>query len=167
MVDNVRGSIVSIVIAILVIALSIPLWNLSEGKVGASIASSYADMDISVSFDGFADLLVIDDSKSNMVDDTVVSLRNPSGSDKKYDFAFAYPKDSTMDYSNIRINYNGTIYNLGEMNYIEKDNYYLFVIDSNTLTSYTNKDYKLKVYLNNDNNKLDYSSSLTATFVAI
>ena len=72
-----------------------------------------------------------------------------------------------MDYSNIRINYNGTIYNLGEMNYIEKDNYYLFVIDSNTLTSYTNKDYKLKVYLNNDNNKLDYSSSLTATFVAI
>jgi len=92
MVDNVRGSIVSIVIAILVIALSIPLWNLSEGKVGASIASSYADMDISVSFDGFADLLVIDDSKSNMVDDTVVSLRNPSGSDKKYDFAFAYAK---------------------------------------------------------------------------
>lgn len=140
----------SLFITIFILIFSVFVWSNSNMEEGYTIASSYSDINISVYFDGIHNLYIMSDNNSNNLDSSDLILRNPSNKDKNYYLVYAYNKSSSVPYESIRIMLNNTIYKLGDTKYSEDDTYYYFYLDSNNLSSYSNLEYEVKFWINNN-----------------
>lgn len=165
MVDrDIRRYVFNIILTIIIVILSIPLWNKSDARVGASIASSFTDMDININFEGFDGLSIINDESSYMIKGKNVSLRNPSRNLKNYKLVYMLSKTSTVPYEDVRIQVNDKINKLSECEYFEDDNFYYFILDESNLSAYSNKDYQVKIWLS-DKSNVSIHDTLTGTFI--
>ena len=106
------------------------------------------------------------DNNSNKIDSSNLILRNPSNKDKKYYLVYAYDKSSSVTYKSIRIMLDDNIYKLDNTKYSEDDNYYYFYLDSNQIDSYSNHEYSVKIWINNNYN-VSVTDELSGKFMTL
>ena len=89
----------------------------------------------------FPQLKVLDETDALSGESTIVSLTNDTNSVVNYKLYFTIDKKSTIDRKFVRINFNGTTYDLSKMNYLEVNNKYYFYltdgfVDANSMLPY-------------------------------
>lgn len=157
---------IGIVILISIAIVSMPLYNLANGKKIGLLANHYTELPIELTKGEFYPLKIIDNSEAfDKVLPTNLCITNNNGFDKKYDLLLTINKESNIDYNNIVISLNTNIMYLSNvpMKYDEK--YYYFTIDSKEAKAYSkNLDY-FRIWLKKDSINLDKNSSLKINFI--
>lgn len=163
---NISRLSITIIITMILVIVSIPLWNYSSGKRGSLIADSYDNLSVSVVTGEFKQLLVIEDNRAlDIIEPTKLSLRNRNSFTKKCELLMLIDKDSTIDYNHIRIAVENKISHLKDLNmYEDNDNYY-FVIGEYTLKKYTNMDIYVRIWIGEEIGELGNTNQLITNFI--
>ena len=156
---EIRGYILGILFEVLVIIISIPIWTFAENKVKANNQIGlYDNIPISLMIDDFPELTINDTDDLSNVKTGHLKLRNQNGFKKSYKLYYLYGKSSTISKDNIKLAINGKIYSLKDMKYEDKDGYYYYLVDENSLNSYEDGETTINIWVTSDN--LNYSDGL-------
>lgn len=163
---RIRRLIISIVIAISVVLVSIPIWSIANGNRIGILANSYGELKISTRVGAFESLLVVGDEKAfEIINPTTISFKNRNGYKKDFDLYLLIDKKSTVPYEYIRVSINDTIYSLSELE-VESDEYnYYFKLESRSLDAYKDEDVNARIWINNNSEGLTSESSLITNFI--
>ena len=156
---DIKGLFKNILVVIAVVLASIPLWNNSPSNAGAAIASSFKDMQVLLTFEGFDTLQNISDDDYEQLDAKTITLKNATKDVKEYNLVYVYSKNSTVDYKNIKIALDYQVFDLSDMKYTEDENYYYFILDSDKLDAYSSMNIDARIWTT------QVEGSLTSTFI--
>lgn len=163
---KVKRLILSVLITVILVLISVPIWNYSSGRKGSLLASSYGDQSISVNIGTFPDLIVIEDDRAlDYIKETPVLFRNPNDITKKFDIYYLYDKNSTIDYKDIVVSFDSNIYHLKDLDMIEDNDNYYFKIHTMSLGAYSNRTYNVRIWLDENINTLDEDMVLVSNFI--
>ncbi len=158
---------ISVLITVILVLISIPLWNYSSGRKGSVLASSYGDLSITVSIGVFPELIVIEDERAfDYIDETPVTFRNPNDKSKKFEIYYLYDKKSTIDYKDVVISLNGKIHHLKDLEMLEDNDNYYFKLSNLSLGAYSDKTYHVRIWLDENIIDLDENKILISNFIA-
>lgn len=164
---RVRKILFSIIITFILVFTSIPLWEYSSGKKGAILAQSYNELSIAVEIGEFQELLIIEDERAfEYVASTPISLRNKNDETKDCELLMLIDKKSTIDYKNIKISIDDTIYKLPDLNKIEDNENYYFIIGKYSIEAYKNEKVNIRLWLSEETTGITPESTLTTNFIA-
>lgn len=163
---SVSRIVVSIIITLILVVISIPLWNYSSGKKGALLVDSYEDLSIAVTIGEFKELLIVEDNRAlDLIDTTKLSLRNRNDFSKDCELLMLVNKDSTIDYSYVRVAVEDKIFKLKDLDmYEDNDNYY-FVIGNYDIDAYSNIEVNVRIWLGEDIGVVLDKDSLITNFI--
>lgn len=161
---NVRNLVFSVLITIVLVLISIPLWEMSSGeRVLDVLASASDELSITVNAGTFPSLIIIEDDRAfDNIEATPVLFRNPNDKAKKFAIYYLYDKKSTIDYNNIVLGIENEIYHIKDLDVIEEDDYYYFKIKDSSLGAYTDKSYNIRLWLDKDTKVVDDMSLINA-----
>lgn len=141
MVGMVKNILTNIILVVLVVLLSIPVWNnLSKNDVSL-IADSYADLNI------YMDIKSYSYSKENkkINKDISLVLRNQNKNSKSYDLILKLELRNSVNYDDLLIYVNDKEINLNK-SIISKDESNIYIlICSEELESYISKDINVRL----------------------
>ena len=158
---DIKGLFYHIFIVIAVVIISIPIWNNAPSKAGANIAASFKDMQVMLDFEGFDRLTTINDSSYQDLEPKDITLRNATKNNKNYNLAYVYSKTSTVPYKDIMLSLDNQVYALSDIKYTEDNDYYYFILDSDTIDAYTTKDVEARIWTTAT------TGSLTGSFIVM
>ena len=144
----------SIIITLILVMVSIPLWNYSSGKQNSILADSSEALNISVIVGDFPKMLIIEDERAfDNIEPTTISLRNRNSFNKDCALLMLVSKESTLNYKNIKIAIEDKTYNLKDLIAEEdKENYY-FYLNKYKIEKYSNIEIRVRMWLD-ENTKL-------------
>lgn len=164
---RVRKILLSIIITFILVFASIPLWEYSSGKKGAILAQSYNELSIAVEIGEFQELLIIEDERAfEYIASTPISLRNKNDKTKECELLMLIDKKSTIDYNNLKISIDDTIYKLTDLNKIEDNENYYFIIGKYNIEAYKNEKVNIRLWLSEETTGVSANSTLTTNFIA-
>ena len=156
---DVKKTIMEIIVSLLVIIVTIPIWNkLSDNH---KYMEAHSNLSVIVDFNGFDLLTNSDEDNYLTIKPTDVSIRNITNDNRNYNLYYTYSKKSTIDYESLYISLDDKIYSLKDMNYIEDSSYYYFLLESNDIDSYTTLNKDSRIWTMAD------SGSLSGTFIVM
>lgn len=163
---SVKKIVLSVIITTILVLISVPLWNYSSGRKGAILASSYEDLSISVEIGRFDSLNIIEDERAfDNITPTEISLRNRNDVEKEFELLFLIDKKSTIPYEYIKVSINNTIYNVKDLNMIEDNDNYYFILEELELDAYS-QDVKLaRIWLSEEMDNVDDEAILSTNFI--
>lgn len=163
--SSINRLILSVVITTLLFFISIPLWNYSEAKRGAILASEYGDLAISVSMESFDQLVAIEDYRAfDYINPTKISFRNRNGYKKNFELLLLVSKDSTISYKDLKLAIGEKIYNVKSLEMSEDNNNYYFTLNNYTLDAYSENSIMVRIWLDEDI-ETPSGKSLTTNFI--
>lgn len=163
---KIKRLILSVLITVILVLISVPLWNYSSGRKGSMLASSYGDLSITINIGTFPDLIVIEDDRAlEYIDETPVILRNPNDTTKKFDMYYLLDKNSSIDYKDIVLSLDKNIYHLKDLEFIEDNDNYYFKINTMSLGAYSDKTFKVRIWLDENISHLDEDMVLISNFI--
>lgn len=159
--------ILSVVITTLIVLASVPLWKYSSERHSAILASNSSDLAISTEVGTFSSLIVVEDDRAfELITPTELSFRNRNSDSKDFKILFLVEKQSTINYQDVKVSLDDNIYNLKELEKIEDDKNYYFVLESSSLKGYSEKKVNARIWLDEDIQNLDDNSYITSNFLA-
>lgn len=163
---SIKKIVISVILTVLLVLVSVPLWNYSASKKGAILAGSYADLSIAVEVGKIDSLIIIEDSRAfSYIMPTEVSLRNRNEYEKEYELLFLVDKKSTISYEYIKVSVGDKIYNINELDMIEdKDNYY-FILESSKLAAYSEEVKWVRIWLSEELENISEDAILSTNFI--
>ena len=156
---DVKGLFKNIILVIIVVLVSIPLWNNSPSNAGAAIASSFKNMQVLLSFEGFDTLQNISDDDFEQLNAKTITLKNATKEAKDYNLVYVYSKKSTVDFKKVKIALDYNVYDLANMKYTEDEDYYYFILDSDKLDAYSSINIDARIWTT------QIEGTLTSTFI--
>lgn len=163
---KIRRLIMSIVIAISVVLVSIPIWSMANGNEIGLLANSYGELKISTKVGEFEPLIIISDEMAfEQINSTTISFKNRNGYKKDFNLYILVDKKSTVPYEYIRVSINDKIYNLSTLE-VEEDEYnYYFKLESKSLEAYKDENIEARIWLSTDSQNLTPESLLITNFI--
>lgn len=163
---SIKSLILSVVLTIIIVAISVPLWNYNGMKKGALLANNYGDLEISVNIGKFADLIVIEENRAfDNITPTIISLRNQNDTKRQFEVLFLVNKKSTISYKDLYVSLGDNIYDLNKVVMLEDSENYYFVLESHSLDAYKEEELETRIWIDDDIEKLSDDSSLTTNFI--
>lgn len=135
----IRKTILEIAIVISLVFLSIPLWqsfNLSEYETVAMYYDniSYTDLEVS-DYSDYVLYQTTDELAIEHIKPINIKLMNDTNTMENYSLWLVVAKDSTLDYKNIKTNFNNKTLLLNEYVMVEDSEYYYFLLEEGTITA--------------------------------
>ena len=96
---------------------------------------------------------------------TAIQVRNQNSSAKDYNLYFFIDKTTTIDKNYLRVSIGDNIYKMSEMECIENENGYYYLVHSSSLDKYTNEDLTARIWLTADASNIDDDAKLVTNFV--
>lgn len=163
---GVRKLVVSIIIAISVIIVSIPIWRVSEGNTIGLVNTRYTELPIVVKIEKLKSLLIVSDEEaSTFVEPTELTLKNRNGHAKSFNLYLLVEKKSTINYQYLRVSIDDKIYKVSELKMESDYNNYYFLLDGFNTDAYETKNVDIRLWIGTEAEGLDQSSTLTTNFV--
>lgn len=155
MLNNKKQLQLEIVLMLLLIFVTIPIWN-SYDNTGFIIAKKYSDYEIEnynniVTVKGFLEKVDDEYAIKNIKTQNII-ISNINNNEQKHNLVLKFDKFSQLDIDNLRINVNYNIDYLKEYNYYEDEKNYYFVIDNNNVL---NKKYMLSLWIDEKSTSTD------------
>lgn len=164
--NEVKRLVISVIITAIIAIGSVPIWNMANANNGLSLASLYTDMSMSVNIGKFPSLLIINDEQAmQTIPTTAIQVRNQNSSAKDYNLYFFIDKTTTIDKNYLRVSIGDNIYKMSEMECIENENGYYYLVHSSSLDKYTNEDLTARIWLTADASNIDDDAKLVTNFV--
>lgn len=165
MLNNKKQLQLEIVSMLLLIFVTIPIWN-SYDNTGFIIAKKYSAYEIEnynniVTVRSFLEKVDDEYAIKNIKTQNII-ISNINNNEQKHNLVLKFDKFSQLDIDNLRINVNYNIDYLKEYNYYEDEKNYYFVIDNNNIL---NKKYMLSLWIDEKSTSTD--SLLECQFIVI
>lgn len=141
MVKGVRSYIINIVLIMVVVLISIPLWFNEKNNKAYSLASSFNDINIYLTISDYDYKL----NSNRLLKSYDVIIRNQNDFNKDYTLLIKLEQKDNVNYDKIMINNKV----LTDYNYKISNGYYLIYIDYNNIDGYTNREYTIDIEYNN------------------
>lgn len=141
MVKGVRSYIINIVLIMVVVLISIPLWFNEKNNKAYSLASSFNDINIYLTISDYDYKL----NNNSLLKSYDVIIRNQNDFNKDYTLLIKLEQKDNVNYDKIMINNKV----LTDYNYKISNGYYLIYIDYNNIDGYTNREYTIDIEYNN------------------
>ncbi len=143
----IKNNVIEIMITIIFIIGSYVIWdNLPIGKM-ASVAASYDKMNyVALNIENN---YIYNTNNTRNLNDTVITVSNLSNTNRNYQLVLKVSKQ--INYKNLQIELDNTIYNLDELQKINDKNYNIFILDENTIVA-SHKTYDVILFGNTNNN---------------
>ena len=165
--NEVKKLVISVIVTAIVAIGTIPLWNLANAKNGLSLASLYNNLNMSINIGRFPSLLIIEDERAiDNIQSTPIQVRNQNSSKKDYNLYFFIDKFTTIDRNFLRVSIGLEVYKLNEMECIEKNEGYYYLVHSGSLEPYSNDDLEARIWLTSDAASIDPDAKLVTNFVS-
>ena len=164
--NEVKKLVISVIITAAIALGTIPIWNIANANNGLSLASLYTNMNMSVNIGRFPSLLIIDDNQAlENIKATPIQIRNQNSVEKDYNLYFFIDKKTTIDKNLLRVSIGNEIFKLNEMECIEDDSGYYYLVHSNTIDKYSNEDLEARIWLTEEAADIDNDAKLVTNFV--
>lgn len=135
----IRNTIIEIVVVILMVLISIPVWksfDLTEYETVATTYSNKVYTQIEVSdISDYVLYQVADEVAILNLKPIEITLSNPSSATEEYNLYFVINKNSTLDFKMLKINYNEEIKSLNQILSYEDEEFYYFKLNSGNITN--------------------------------
>lgn len=162
MVREMSKYIIGIIVAIFVIIISIPIWESSFSSQDIALINEYKDMSFQVDYED-PDLKVINNKDNEFINSSSMMIKNTNNY-KKVGTLYFVLSSSTFDYNYINIMFDDQIYKVSELdNYTINDDTY-FKIKDISFSSYEEKEYNYKMWIDESISKIDENDTLTIDF---
>jgi len=165
--NEVKKLVISVIITAIIALGTIPLWNLANAKNGLSLAGLYNNLNMSISIGKFPSLIIIEDERAiDNIQSTPIQVRNQNSTKKDYSLYFFVDKSTTIDRNFLRVSIGLEVYRLNEMECIERNNGYYYLVYSGSLEPYTNEDLEARIWLSSDASEINDDAKLVTNFVS-
>ena len=158
---DVKDILKNIILVLVIVLVSIPIWKNAPANQGAAIANSFKDMGVLIEFDGFNTLTNVDAKDYESLEPENVLLRNATSKTQHYNLFYVYAKTSTVSYKNIYLSLDYEVFSLSDLSYTEDNDYYYFLLDSNSLEAYSSVNIDARIWTD------AYEGSLTGSLVVM
>lgn len=163
---KIKSLIFSVVLTVLIVAISIPLWSSSKGNHGFQMADALSNPSINVTIGEFPSLIIIEDSRAkDYIAPTTITLKNTQDTQHSFDFLLLIDKKSTIPYMNMHLLIDDTLVSLDKLETIEDDKNIYFILNSYTLKSFEQKELSIRLWLTPSTKDIPENASLTANFL--
>lgn len=166
--ENLRPLIINIILTLLLVFVSIPLWNSSGSEKLLRVATAFDNLDIAMTIKNFQDIgIIYEKDEWSELEPTEIYLRNQNSYAKSCDLIMKISKDSTLDYENIYIAIDNKVYHLSELKVNENQNNCYYRLSTLDFSSYTDRRVFLRLWLEgNPNSDID-DLKLLADFITV
>ena len=163
---SVKYLLFSLIIAISVIIVSVPFWNFANNKRIGFFFLGYTNLPIVTRIGKFPSLVLADDNSAiNLIEPTEILLKNRNGHRLNNKLYLLVEKKSTISTEFIKVSINDQIYNIKDISKEEDTyNYYFYLNDFET-NSYEEMSLTARIWLSNETNNIESTSTLIANFV--
>ena len=163
---SVKYLLFSLIIAISVIIVSVPFWNFANNKRIGFFNEGYTNLPIVPRIGKFPSLVIADDNSAiNLIEPTEILLKNRNGHRLNNKLYLLVEKKSTISTEFIKVSINDQIYNIKDISKEEDTyNYYFYLNDFET-NSYEEMSLTARIWLSNETNNIESTSTLIANFV--
>ena len=163
---SVKYLLFSLIIAISVIIVSVPFWNFANNKRIGFFNEGYTNLPIVTRIGKFPSLVIADDNSAiNLIEPTEILLKNRNGHRLINKIYLLVEKKSTISTEFIKVSINDQIYNIKDISKEEDTyNYYFYLNDFET-NSYEEMSLTARIWLSNETNNIESTSTLIANFV--
>lgn len=163
---SVKYLLFSLIIAISVIIVSVPFWNFANNKRIGFFNEGYTNLPIVTRIGKFPSLVIADDNSAiNLIEPTEILLKNRHGHRLNNKLYLLVEKKSTISTEFIKVSINDQIYNIKDISKEEDTyNYYFYLNDFET-NSYEEMSLTARIWLSNETNNIESTSTLIANFV--
>ncbi len=163
---SVKYLLFSLIIAISVIIVSVPFWNFANNKRIGFFNKGYTNLPIVTRIGKFPSLVIADDNSAiNLIEPTEILLKNRNGHKLNNKLYLLVEKKSTIPTEFIKVSIDDQIYNIKDISKEEDTyNYYFYLNDFET-NSYEEMSLTAKIWLSNETNNIESTSTLIANFV--
>lgn len=166
--NKINRLVISVIVTVMLVFISVPLWNLTSKTRSDMLANSYGDLSITVNIGTFPELVVIEDDRAiEYLNDTPVIFRNPNDKSKKFKMHYLVDKKSTIDYKDIVVSINDNIYHIKDLEKIEDNDNYYFLLSESSLGAYSDKTYHVRIWLDENTSSVSEDMILISNFIAI
>lgn len=163
---SVRYLVLSIIAALSAIIISIPFWNFARSTSVGLFSQEYNNLPIVTRVGNFESLVIIDDDMVNsIINPTEIVLKNRNGYKKDTNLYLLVEKRSTIPYQYIRVSVNDQVYRINEIEVEEDENNYYFYIKNYELNAYEELSLNARIWLSQETNGIESTSTLVANFV--
>ncbi len=166
--ENLRPLIINIILTLLLVFVSIPLWNSSGSEKILRVATTFDNLDIAMTIKNFQDIgIIYEKDEWSELEPTEIYLRNQNSYAKSCDLIMKISKDSTLDYENIYIAIDNKVYHLSELKVNENQKNCYYRLSTLDFSSYTDRRVFLRLWLEgNPNSDID-DLKLLADFITV
>lgn len=143
-----------IIIAVMFIILSIPLWISFQSKSYGQIAASYNDIGLNLEiYKPLTDIYLLNGNSN----ESEYVVKNYSAKKQKYELIILVDNETKIDLKSLYISINGEIYKLDELETYNLSSNNVFILDNNIANKYEMKTYDLRLLIDDYNvGNLDY-----------
>lgn len=143
--------IIEIMFVVCFVFFATYLWRSKQAQsFFASISTfrdlSYTNMNIENPI-GYSMFPMSDDFAMQNLKPCTISVFNGTYTPEYYILVLKIDKNSTLDFTYLNIGVNQEVFSLNELNRKDDNDYYIFVLDQDTIVGET-KEYKVRVWLN-------------------
>lgn len=156
--------IIRIIISILIIIVSVPIWENSFGAKNIAIVNEYKDADIIVNYGDF-DLGVFNKRDIDTIAPTKINLKNINGYKKSEYLYLTLSDDTTIDTKYINIKLGNKIYSLENMTYEYQNNKKYYLLENIDLDAYDSTDIDAIIWIDDSINNIEEDDILVIDFI--
>lgn len=135
----IRNTIIEIVVVIVIVIISVPIWKSFDLREYETIASNYNEKsNIELEVSDLSDYVlyqISDELAINNIKPINIRLINSTTKVEEYHIFIAVSKDSTLDYSLLKIKYLDEIKMLHDCEMFEDNDYYYFSLSVGKIAS--------------------------------
>lgn len=154
-----------VIFIIVLVMLSVPIWNYSISKKNDVIANNSQMSKVKIELGKFEPLLIMDDKDYLIAAPTEVVIQNVGEAVAEFDYVFLIDKKSNINLDLINVSLDDKIYHLREVGKTEDDDNYYYVLERKTLDGNEKKTLNMRIWLSKSDEVIDMSSTLTMNVI--
>lgn len=133
----IRNCILEIIIVIVLVMASIPVWDSLNMDSVSTVAMYYDNAkNVSLEVSDYSDYILYkaqDEDAIKNIQPIDINVTNNTNSEEDYVLWLTIAKESTLDYHAVKMRLNNAVIKLSDLEFNEDDNYYYFLIEEDNI----------------------------------